>query len=74
MTMTTPNERSRALHETRRYLLELLYGGAAPAKGPLREEARGLLRHFLPEWDTHLLHLLATIWFGPLASDAEANG
>ena len=63
--MTTPDERTRAVLQTRRFL-QLLTDPVATPDVPetVREEARRLLRHYPGEGDMSLAHTALPIWFG----------
>lgn len=55
--MTTPDERTRALRYAGELLKELLVREDVPVD--LRNQARGVLRHYPEEW---LLHQMAVEW------------
>ena len=58
-TMTTPDERTRALRQTREFLVQLSVRGE-PA--PIRREAERLLRHYPLDGMIDVLALLAPAW------------
>ena len=51
--MTLPDERYRAIQQTQRFLLRLLSTPRVPRA--VRDEARGLLRHYPGEYDLQQL-------------------
>lgn len=63
--MTMPNERTRAVMQTRELLQELaLAGPKAGIPESLRREARRLLRHYPGSADMNLAHQALPQWFG----------
>ena len=55
--MTLPDERYRAIQQTQRFLLRLLSTPRVPRA--VRDEARGLLRHYPGEYDLQQLESAA---------------
>ena len=54
--MTLPDERYRAVRETRRFLQSLCNAGATPGiPKVIRSQALSLLRHYPADWDLELL-------------------
>ena len=54
--MTLPDERYRAVRETRRFLQSLCNAAATPGiPKVVRSQALGLLRHYPADWDLELL-------------------
>lgn len=49
--MTLPDERYRAVESTMKFLTRLAAGGYPRVPKCVREEARGLLRHYPSSWD-----------------------
>ncbi len=65
--MTMPEERTRALVQTRQLLEELLSSEAWPSvPDELRRQARVLLRHYPEDMHMRMLHLHAPDWYGPV--------
>lgn len=63
--MTTPDERTRAVVQTKEFLYELTVPRLTPGvPQPVREEARRLLRHFPDRGDMSLAARAVPIWFG----------
>jgi hypothetical protein len=64
--MTMPNERTRAVMQTREFLRDLATGNW-PTELPLsvQREARRLLRHYPRTHDMQLAHLALPTWYGP---------
>jgi hypothetical protein len=70
--MTIPLERTRAVLQTKEFLLEL----QDPTKSPgvpeeVRREANRLLRHFPSTWDLNAAHRGAPDWWGPVQESRE---
>lgn len=64
--MTTPDERSRALLQTRQFLVKLCKSGCAPgAPDIVRREARRLLRHYPDAGDVDLVAMAFPQWWSP---------
>jgi hypothetical protein len=55
--MTLPDERYRAIQQTQRFLLRLLSTPRVPKA--VKDEARGLLRHYPTDWDLQQLESAA---------------
>jgi hypothetical protein len=65
--MTTPNERTRAVLETREFLQELLDSIATPGcPEEIRLQASKLLRHYPKETELRLANLALPQHFGPI--------
>lgn len=68
--MTTPDERTRAVLETREFLQELLDSTATPGcPEDIRLQARQLLRHYPREAELRLANLVLPQHFGPIATE-----
>ena len=64
--MTMPAERTRAVLQTREFLLQLVDTSLTPAlPDSVRREAFRLLRHYPHEGDMRLAHQACPGWFGP---------
>jgi hypothetical protein len=55
--MTLPDERYRSIAQTQRFLLKLLTTPRVPRA--VKDEARGLLRHYPTDWDLQQLSAAA---------------
>ena len=55
--MTLPDERYRSIAQTQRFLLRLLTTPRVPRA--VKDEARGLLRHYPTDWDLQQLERAA---------------
>lgn len=65
--MTMPDERTRAILQTREFLQELATGEWTPALPPgVRTEAQRLLRHYPLPSAMDLAHRALPAWFGPV--------
>ena len=60
--MTTPDERTRALVQTKAFLQELQVEHAVPVA--VREAARALLRHYPTSGQIELAHMALPLFFG----------
>lgn len=70
--MTTPDERTRAVLETRALLQALAHHELATVvPRAVSEEAMRLLRHYPAPTDLWIAHHLAPAWYGP---PAEGHG
>jgi len=70
--MTMPDERTRAVLQTRAFLLELMDSEASPGlPDSVRREARALLRHFPGSGDLLLAHHALPERFGKPAEAAR---
>jgi hypothetical protein len=68
--MTTPDERTRAVLETREFLQELLDTLATPGcPEEIRLQARQLLRHYPRETELRLANLALPQYFGPISTE-----
>ena len=66
--MTMPDERTRAILETRKFLQSLTYPPNTPRVPKyVREMARRLLRHYPSNGDVALANSALPQWFGPPA-------
>lgn len=66
--MTMPDERTRAVLQTREFLRDLMDSEKTPnVSDAVRREARRLLRHYPLTSDIELAHLALPNWFGPPA-------
>lgn len=76
--MTMPNERTRAIIETRMFLRGLVSPGVLPRLPPVtsavREEARALLRHYPGAAHIHIAHRAVPQYFGPMLSPKGIGG
>jgi hypothetical protein len=64
--MTTPDERTRAIVQTRVFLRELITSELTPGvPDDVREEACRLLRHYPLPGDMNIAHQACAVWFGP---------
>lgn len=64
--MTTPEERTRTLVQTKEFLQPLLDPAQTPrTPKPVRTEAKRLLRHYPLPWDMELLHEALPLRFAP---------
>jgi hypothetical protein len=64
--MTMPYERTRAVLETREFLLALTRPSRTPdVPEPIRQRAVVLLRHYPNAGDMELAHSAIPNWFGP---------
>lgn len=71
--MTMPDERSRAVLQTKEFLLELQNATKSPGVPEhVRKEAHRLLRHYPSAWHLDLAHRGAPDWWGsvPYGKDA----
>ncbi len=65
--MTIPYERTRAILETKAFLLKLVDTKRLPrVPKSVREHARTLLRHYPSYADVQLVHEALPGWFGPV--------
>ncbi|WP_157040520.1 BPSL0761 family protein [Polaromonas naphthalenivorans] len=64
--MTLPAERTRAIIYTKQFLERLLVPRLTPdVPESVRQEARGLLRHYPGTDDLEIAHRALPDWFGP---------
>ena len=64
--MTMPDERTRAVLQTRDFLQSLMSSDETPGvPDSVRTEARRLLRHFPSALELTLVHHHLPAWFGP---------
>jgi hypothetical protein len=69
--VTTPEERTRAVVQTRELLRELTTPSLTPrVPVAIREEARRLLRHYPSAGDMSLAHSALPTWFGEPPANA----
>jgi len=69
--MTTPEERSRALLQTRHFLQELCKSGCTPGvPDSVRREARRLLRHHPDAGDVDLVAMAFPQWWAPSSASS----
>ncbi len=63
--MTTPDERIRAVMQTKAFLLELQNTTKSPGvPESIRREAHRLLRHYPDAWHLDVAHRSAPDWWG----------
>ena len=66
--MTMPDERTRAILQTKDFLVDLLSAEQTPGvPETVRREARRLLRHFPGLMELHLAHLALPVVFGDVS-------
>lgn len=71
--MTIPNERTRAVLQTKDFLLELQSATKSPGvPETVRKETRRLLRHYPSAWHLDLAHRGAPDWWGPVPDEKDA--
>lgn len=67
--MTTPDERTRAVMQTRGFLQELAWAAAdSGVSEPVRKEANRLLRHYPSGSNMDLAHQALPQWFGEVST------
>jgi hypothetical protein len=72
--MTMPDERTRAVLQTRDFLQSLMSSVETPGvPDSVRTAARRLLRHFPSAWELTLVHHHLPAWFGPAAPRHPAD-
>lgn len=72
--MTIPYERTRALIETKSFLLKLVDTTRLPrVPRSVREHAEYLLRHYPSYADIELAHKALPMWYGPVPPFSRAH-
>lgn len=72
--MTMPDERTRALRQTREFLQELMDSERTPAvPDEVRRQAKRLLRHYPLDMHLNLLHRALPNWFAPVPSPSPVT-
>ena len=73
--MTTPDERTRALVQTKEFLQALLDPRQTPrVPRSVRDWAKGLLRHYPSLSDIEIAHKACPEWYGPVPPFSRAHG
>ncbi len=73
--MTTPEERSRTLVQTKEFLIELMSTEETPGiPDAIRREARRLLRHYPGLMELDLAHRALPMFFGEVRQPADSSG
>jgi hypothetical protein len=72
--MTTPFERTRALVQTKNFLLRLSVLGAEVVPRAIAVEAEALLRHYPDFTHLELAHQALPMFFGPVPPFSRMSG